>query len=199
MRDLSLRGIECDPVAPLRIQSRRKPGGRVCSQADRFGVVASILCAVHCAVTPLILLMAPAFGGVWAHPASHWGAALLVVPLASTAMVHGYRKHGKKWVVACGSTGILFLLIGAVLPYLDISTFPLFTMPEAGDVTFVYDVETASTVGECQDSCCPSIVQNGDGTSRLHVPPASIVTTLGGIALIMTHLGNLCSCRGCRK
>ena len=199
MRDLSFRGIVHDPVRPLQIQSRWQKRGAACSHADRIGVVASILCAVHCAVTPFILLIAPAFGGLWAHPASHWGAALLVVPLAFTTMVHGYRKHGKKWVLVCGSIGILFLVLGAALPYLEFSTVPSIALPEAEDATFVYDVESGSTVGGCQDSCCPSILQNSDGTSRLHIPSASIVTTLGGIALILAHLGNLCSCKGCRK
>jgi hypothetical protein len=75
--------------------------------ADRLGVLASVLCAIHCAVTPLLLLILPSFGRVWAHPTSHWGMALLVIPVAA------------------------------------------------------------------------------------------IVTTLGGIALIITHLGNLCACRSC--
>jgi hypothetical protein len=32
----------------------------------------------------------------------------------------------------------------------------------------------------------------------LYIPLASIVTTLGGIALIATHLGNICHFRRCR-
>lgn len=92
---------------------------------DRFGVLASVLCAIHCAVTPFLFLILPSFGRVWAHPASHWGIALFVGPVAATASV--------------------------------------------------------------------------SGKSVLYIPPAAIVTTLGGIALIITHIGNLCACRSCRR
>lgn len=49
----------------------------------------------------------------------------------------------------------------------------------------------------CVDSCCPSFVVNDAGERSLHIPPASIVTTLGGVFLIMLHVMNLCGCRCC--
>ena len=51
----------------------------------------------------------------------------------------------------------------------------------------------------CVDECCPSLVADEEGKMRLNVPPASIVTMLGGVALIVTHVGNLCCCPGCRR
>ena len=53
--------------------------------------------------------------------------------------------------------------------------------------------------GQCLDSCCPSLITDSEGNTKLHIPPASIVTTLGGIALICTHVGNLCACRKRRQ
>lgn len=161
-------------------------------EADRLGALASALCAVHCAVTPLLLLILPSFGRVWAHPASHWGMALLVVPVASIMVVRGFRRHHRKWIVGCGLLGVLLILSGAALPYLEngksLSNLFSFSLP----------IRVPSESPRCVDLCCPSTTHVA-GKAVLHIPPASIVTTLGGIALIITHLGNLSACRACGK
>ncbi len=86
---------------------------------DRVGVWASILCAIHCAATPVLLLLLPTFGKAWSHPASHWGMALIVVPIAGLMMTKGFQKHRRKWILLSGSLGIVLVLVGAVLPYLE--------------------------------------------------------------------------------
>lgn len=67
------------------------------SRADRAGVIASVLCAIHCAITPFLLILAPAFGGIWSHPLSHWIAAAFVVPLAAWMVMRKFRTHRKHW------------------------------------------------------------------------------------------------------
>jgi len=191
--------------------------------ADRIGVVASVLCAIHCAVTPILLLFAPAFGEIWSHPASHWLVALFVVPLALVMVLRGFRIHRKRWIVGVGLLGIALVIAGAAVPYLpsepylvEVETEVVVTDETAAAT--ISEIETSAeedfvwVVGEvmpggdtavhaegCLDSCCPSLVTDVDGNTKLHVPAASIVTTLGGVALICTHLGNLCACRKRRK
>ena len=80
---------------------------------DRVGVIASVLCAIHCAATPVLLLFLPVFGKVWSHPASHWLMALLVVPLAGVTVATGFKRHRRKWIIASGVLGIVFVLVGA--------------------------------------------------------------------------------------
>ncbi|MFK7788014.1 MAG: MerC family mercury resistance protein, partial [Phycisphaeraceae bacterium] len=46
---------------------------------DRLGIGASLLCAIHCLAAPFLLLLLPAAGSIWSHPAVHWILALLVV------------------------------------------------------------------------------------------------------------------------
>ncbi len=87
--------------------------------SDRVGVWASVLCAIHCAATPVLLILLPTFGKMWAHPATHWGMALIVVPIAGMMMAKGYQKHGRKWILFTGTFGIFFVLVGAILPYLE--------------------------------------------------------------------------------
>ncbi|MFC7338344.1 MerC domain-containing protein [Haloferula chungangensis] len=144
---------------------------------DRIGVIASALCAVHCALTPVLLLALPSFGQIWAHPLSHWAAALLVVPLAAWSMLKGYPRHRRKWVVAAGMSGIALVLLGAAAPW-------LFSDP-------------APAAATCTDACCPSTYLGDDGSQRLHIPLASILTTIGGLFLIISHIGNLCRCKCC--
>jgi hypothetical protein len=180
---------------------------------DRLGVAASILCAIHCAVTPFLFLLAPAFGKVWAHPASHWLVALLVVPLAAVMLHRGFRRHRRTWIVACGMLGIFLVMAGAAIPYTSLGKEGGSSMCEEGatphapadstpeEEEFVYVVgeeeEDAEDTPTCADACCPTLGTDADGNFQLRIPLASIVTTLGGLALIATHLGNLCCCRGC--
>jgi MerC mercury resistance protein len=168
------------------------PAAKIRQDADRLGVIASVLCAIHCAVAPLLLFILPSFGRVWAHPASHWGMVLLVVPVAGIMMMHGFRRHRRRWVIGCGSLGILLVLAGAALPYLESgkSSNSLISLP--------LPWLAASQAASCVDSCCPSTTSI-ESKAMLHVPPASLVTTLGGVALILTHLGNLRACRACRE
>lgn len=189
-------------VVPLR-PARPNP--------DRLGVIASVLCAIHCAATPILLLFAPAFGRIWSHPASHWLVALLVVPLAAVMVWQGFRRHRRPWIVVMGGLGMGLVVTGAAIPYLGIDqakvaeehTGPasLHETPKANveEEEFVYvvgqdDLDGAETPAACADTCCPSVGREADGNLRLHIPLASIVTTLGGLALIVTHLGNLCCC-----
>lgn len=92
------------------------------SKADSIGIIASILCAIHCALTPVLLILMPTFGKAWAHPATHWAMALIVIPIAVFMLVKGHRQHKKKWILYLGGLGIILIIIGAILPYTKIGT-----------------------------------------------------------------------------
>lgn len=149
---------------------------------DRTGVCASVGCALHCMVAPLLLIAAPALGGIWVHPAAHLSIAGLVVPIAAFALRSGYRKHGSRWIVALGSVGMLLVLLGAFWPF-----------------WFAGDGAVSDAAGCCHD-CCPTVVVDGvTGERSLRIPPASIITLLGGIGLVTAHLGNLRCCAACKS
>ncbi len=213
--------------------------------ADRVGVFASVLCAIHCVLTPILLLMLPAFGRAWSHPASHWGMALFVVPVAAFTLTRGFRKHRRRWVVGAGMLGMAFVLVGAAVPYLgenpasssggspsSESNVAMAKLTEEDaeveGATIVVSEEQCATECEseercateceseercatecetvgakantthCEDLCCPTLQAGTDGGWKLHIPLASILTTLGGLSLIATHLGNLCCCSACK-
>ena len=148
------------------------------STLDRTGVIASIFCAIHCAVAPILLLALPTLGGIWVHPLSHLAIAGLVLPIGALALRHGFKAHGRHWVVTVGSIGIGLVLLGAVLPYLLGST--------------------AEGCADC-DQCCPSfVIDEASGAETLYIPPASIITLIGGVSLVVAHLANLRCCSRCR-
>ena len=70
------------------------------------------------------------------------------------------------------------------------------------------DTEDSKAEGECEmtddtqciDDCCPSLQVSETGETYLNVPPAAIASTLGGIFLIVAHVGNICACgHSCRN
>ena len=145
---------------------------------DRLGCWASSACAVHCLASPFVFLALPAFGEVWAHPASHALMALVVVPLALSVLVSGYRRHQLRWVLGAAVLGIACILVGSALPY-------------------VHPEHAAATGAAVCDACCPTVATDAAGGTHMHVPPAAIATVIGSVFLIAAHLGNRLGCRDC--
>lgn len=148
---------------------------------DRTGVAASVACAIHCLIAPVILVAAPALGGWWVHPATHLVIAALVLPVAGMALWRGYRAHARSWILVAGGVGMALVGVGVLLPFLESTP------------------ESVAAAGDVCRACCPTLETTATGETRLIVPAASIVTMLGGLALIAAHIGNLrCVCGPCR-
>lgn len=151
---------------------------------DRLGIWASVACTIHCLIAPLLFLLAPAFASVWAHPASHAIIALFVLPAAATVLRRGYKVHRKRWIAVTTTLGGALILVGCVLPYVGSGA--------AGHGS----AEAAAACAEC----CPQLVESTDGDWSLNWPAASIVTVLGSVFLVASHMGNLvCTRRCCSK
>ena len=215
------------------ILSASSEDSKFLAKADRIGIGASVLCAIHCAAAPFLLLMLPAFGKIWAHPLSHILVAMLVVPLAAFSIRRGYLTHQKRWVLVTAYIGIFVVLTGAALPaFSKESQTPIaspndseaegesvFTFSASDDSeteeakteeesVFTFSVddeaepENSKDEGECEmtedtqciDDCCPSLQVSETGETYLNVPPAAIASTLGGLFLIVAHVGNICAC-----
>jgi len=158
-------------------------------EADRIGVILSIACAVHCMATPFILLLLPAMGEVWSHPAAHWGMALLIVPIALILTIKGYRRHGRTWILFTCILGVLFILGGAAAPHIQHQL----AAQEQVEHTHVHEDGVTHS-----GNCCPTLESAKDGSTHYQVTVGSVLTTLGGLLLIATHIGNLRSCSCCK-
>lgn len=96
--------------------TRSKPGiesDGLSGAADRLGVVASLLCAVHCAALPFLLALLPALGlGFLANQGFERGFIASASVLAVTMAVRGYRRHRTAHAFALLVPGLLLLWIG---------------------------------------------------------------------------------------
>jgi hypothetical protein len=64
------------------------------SLLDRFGATGSIVCALHCALTPLLLAAIPSLGlSVWLGDGFERGFVMFVTVLGLFSMIWGYRRH----------------------------------------------------------------------------------------------------------
>ena len=78
----------------------------------------------------------------------------------------------------------------------SVFTFLLMMMPNR----MPQKVNELTDNAQCVDECCPSLQVSETGETYLHVPPAAIASTLGGIFLIVAHVGNICACgHSCRN
>jgi hypothetical protein len=80
---------------------------------DFVGFSTSMLCAIHCAILPFLLTIAPLAGLQFLeNHLIEYAIIFLSFVIASLALIHGYRKHHRKpmalIIVALG-----FMLIGA--------------------------------------------------------------------------------------
>lgn len=105
----SLTGQFFEPMPP----SRPSHFARL---VDRFGATASFLCAIHCALLPLVVAALPVLGlGFLADHRYERGFIVFASVLALTSIALGFRRHqrfGAFWFLV---PGIVLLLVGAAI------------------------------------------------------------------------------------
>lgn len=86
------------------------------SALDRVSIGVSTLCAIHCALLPILLATVPAFSHLSAdNHEFHIALVFLIVPMSLIAGLLGCAKHKDKVVLASIVTGLSLLLISAFL------------------------------------------------------------------------------------
>jgi len=81
-------------------------------QADRVGLWVAAICALHCALLPLLLALLPSLGASWL-----WGAdidqsfAVFAAILGLVALGLGFRQHGvlAPWLALLPGLALLFI------------------------------------------------------------------------------------------
>lgn len=78
---------------------------------DAIGISASLACAVHCAVLPLIVTTLPVFGiDIIDNVVFECFMIFLALAIGTYALWHGYRKHHRRFAPQIiFYTGIVFL------------------------------------------------------------------------------------------
>jgi len=87
---------------------------RTMSRLDRWGMILSSVCLVHCLALPvaaalLPILALPAESHEWVHPL----LIGLALPVTGTAMIRGWRAHRRRGPLLLGMVGLG--MIGAAI------------------------------------------------------------------------------------
>ena len=79
---------------------------------DALGVTASVLCAIHCAILPLVVASLPIFGVNIVHNALfEYGMIGLAFVVGTVALWHGFTRHHQRltpWLLFAG--GMILLI-----------------------------------------------------------------------------------------
>ncbi|MBN8698594.1 MAG: MerC domain-containing protein [Chitinophagales bacterium] len=80
---------------------------------DAVGISTSVLCAIHCALLPILVTTLPVFGVNIIHNGFfEWGMIALAFAIGSYSLFHGFIKHHRSFLpVAIFSIGFLFLVL----------------------------------------------------------------------------------------
>ena len=98
--------VSAKPAVPTGLEAR----------VDRFGALASMLCAVHCALLPVMFGVLPMLGlGFLAWHGFERAFVGFAIVLASISLLYGLRKHGSYRAFLFLVPGILLLVIGVVV------------------------------------------------------------------------------------
>jgi hypothetical protein len=126
------------------------------SRLDGIGMTASVLCAIHCAVVPLILTTLPLIGlGFLANPLVEWSMIILALILGVTSIFFSYfRTHKRILPLLLLLLGFAIIICGHIFitGWVESIVVPIggFTIAIAHFVNFKY-------VGAC-DTAGPHIL-----------------------------------------
>lgn len=100
-----------------------QPQSRSHGWLDSLAIGMSLICAVHCMVTPVLMVLLPVLATTfWAHKDFHMWMLLLVLPTTTTAIFLGCRKHKDLAVAALSFLGMTLLVSVAMYESLFHST-----------------------------------------------------------------------------
>jgi hypothetical protein len=84
-------------------------------QWDKWGIVLSTACIIHCFAVVILPLMLPAVEMFVHSPWVHRVFAVLVITTTPLAFIPGYRRHGLPHVLFSAVAGLVLILSGVFL------------------------------------------------------------------------------------
>ena len=83
---------------------------------DKVSISLSVLCAIHCLATPLIVVFLPSLAGLPLHDeAFHLWLVIAILPLSAFALTLGCKKHKRSRVLILGGIGLFVLIMTVIL------------------------------------------------------------------------------------
>ncbi len=87
---------------------------------DRFAILLSGICAIHCIVLPVVASLAPLLAATIHHGNIlhefwfHQFIIVFILPVSIFALVTGFRNHGQITPIVLGSIGLTILVFTAL-------------------------------------------------------------------------------------
>lgn len=80
---------------------------------DGLGIATSIVCAIHCALLPLLLSSLPLFGiNIIHNIVFEWIMVAIAIGVGVYSLSHGYKKHHQQFLpIIVFSVGAVFLVL----------------------------------------------------------------------------------------
>jgi hypothetical protein len=125
--------------------------------ADSVGSVGAMLCAVHCAMLPLVIAALPALGlGALVSDGLEWAFIAFASLLALTSLWQGYRKHRVYRALAFLVPGLLAVWAGVLIPDLHHSVVPHAIVMSIGGtlIAVAHIINLRLTHGHVHDARC---------------------------------------------
>jgi MerC mercury resistance protein len=120
---------------------------------DAFGMAGSLLCAVHCAVTPAIMSLLPLAGleclGV---ETTEYGLVGLSATLGFVSLTMGYRRHRSRRAIGVLSGGLALLALGRITDVCGVESVGVVSAVTGGCIVaaaHVINRRLCQTCGQC--------------------------------------------------
>lgn len=115
----AIYSIAKDIQPHISVNLPEKTRSRLQTLADRAGICLSVICIVHCILTPILLLALPAMQVFeWWHESLHITFAVIIPVLALAAFVPGYRLHRDKRVFKIAAVGFALVISAITVPHI---------------------------------------------------------------------------------
>lgn len=82
---------------------------------DRAGMFVSALCAIHCAMIPILAIASPVLYSLFDNPTVHIIFMIFVLPLGIAAFYLGYRHHRDLSILMTGIIGLSVVVISIMI------------------------------------------------------------------------------------
>lgn len=103
----------CNSIAKMKLQ---KDTHKHTHYSEQITVFLSVLCTIHCVVTPVLLVLLPSVGYFFEQ--YHWVEYVIIVSvfiLGTSSILHGYKEHHQNKIPAFVFFLGLMLLVSASL------------------------------------------------------------------------------------
>ncbi len=173
---------------------------RVNRWKDNLGIIASVICAIHCAATPILLAVLPAltFTEWIASPRFHQIAAVVCVGMVSLAIWPAFRRFRDYSVLSLSTAGLGLLIAAAFFLPDECCSHSIATVSisdartQHGDPSDVQHNHASLVSPEHASHVAPSTVFTASAVSpELVAIVQPWMTPLGGLLLVIAHGLNL--------